>query len=151
MGTSVHFLSLPLFLFFFFSFIFISWRLIALQYCSGFCRTLTWISHGFTSIPHSDPPSHLPLHPWVFPVHQALAPVSCTFKSSSEWVDLLMFSWDEERRRNSNPSKPFWAKVYFPACIEICCGWWGDVCLWRVVVGDWLVKECCFLAFSLCI
>ena len=28
-------------LFFFFSFIFISRRLIALQYCSGFCHTLT--------------------------------------------------------------------------------------------------------------
>ena len=44
----------------FFSFIFISWRLITLQYCSGFCHTLTWISHGFTCIPHPDPPSHLP-------------------------------------------------------------------------------------------
>ena len=50
------------FLFFFF---FISWRLIALQYCSGFCHTLTRISHGFTCIPHTDtplpPPS--PSHP----------------------------------------------------------------------------------------
>ena len=27
--------------YFFFSFIFISWRLITLQYCSGFCHTLT--------------------------------------------------------------------------------------------------------------
>ena len=35
---------------FFFSFIFISWRLIMLQYCSGFCHTLTWISHGFTCV-----------------------------------------------------------------------------------------------------
>ena len=26
---------------FFFSFIFISWRLITLKYCSGFCHTLT--------------------------------------------------------------------------------------------------------------
>ena len=40
----------------FFSFIFISWRLITLQYCSGFCHTLTWISHGFIYIPHPDPP-----------------------------------------------------------------------------------------------
>ena len=48
---------------FFFPFIFISWRLITLQYCGGFCHTLTWISHGFTCIPHPDPPSHLPLHP----------------------------------------------------------------------------------------
>ena len=41
--------------FFFFPFIFISWRLITLQYCSGFCHTLTWISHGFTCVPHPDP------------------------------------------------------------------------------------------------
>ena len=34
--------------FFFFPFIFISWRPITLQYCSGFCHTLTWISHGRT-------------------------------------------------------------------------------------------------------
>ena len=68
-----------LFIFLFFSFMFISWKLIALQYCSGFCHTLTWISHGFTCVPHPDPPSHLPPHPilWVFPVHQARAPVSC--------------------------------------------------------------------------
>ena len=46
----------------FFSFIFISWRLITLQYSSGFCHTLTWISHGFTCIPHPDSPSHLPLY-----------------------------------------------------------------------------------------
>ena len=52
--------------FFFFSYIFIffiSWRLITLQCCSGFCHALTWISHGITCIPHPDPPSYLPLHP----------------------------------------------------------------------------------------
>ena len=47
----------------FFSFILISWRLINLQYCSGFCHTLTWINHGFTCVPHPEPPSHLPPHP----------------------------------------------------------------------------------------
>ena len=31
-------------------------------YCSGFCHTLKWNSHGFTCAPHPDPPSHLPLH-----------------------------------------------------------------------------------------
>ena len=41
---------------FFFPFIFIIWRLITLQYCSGFCHSLTRISHGFTCIPHPDPP-----------------------------------------------------------------------------------------------
>ena len=47
---------------FIYLFIFISWRLITLQYCSGFCHTLTWINHGFTCIPHPDHPSHLPLY-----------------------------------------------------------------------------------------
>ena len=38
-------------------FFFISWRVITLQYCSGFCHTLKWISHGFTCVPHPDPAS----------------------------------------------------------------------------------------------
>ena len=57
---------------FFSPFIFISWRLITLQYCSGFCHTLTWISHGFPCVPHPDPPSHLPPHP--FPLGLPSAP-----------------------------------------------------------------------------
>ena len=52
--------SLPQSSFFFFSFIFISWRLITLQHCSGFCHTLTWISHGFTYMCY---PSWSPLLP----------------------------------------------------------------------------------------
>ena len=71
--------SLNLYFFIFFSFIFISWRLITLQYCSGFCHTLIWISHGFTCIHHPDPPSHLPLHPIPLglPSAPARALVSC--------------------------------------------------------------------------
>ena len=65
------------FFFAFFSFIFISWRLITLQYCSGFCHTLTWISHGFTCIPHPDPPSHLPLHPLPLGLPSAPGPSTC--------------------------------------------------------------------------
>ena len=41
---------------FFFPIIVISWTLIALQYCSGFRHTLTWISSGFTCVPHPEPP-----------------------------------------------------------------------------------------------
>ena len=48
-------------------FFFFSWRLITLQYCSGFCHTLTWMSHGFTCIPHPEPPPPIslpiPSHP----------------------------------------------------------------------------------------
>ena len=48
----------------FFSFLFFfNWKLITLQYCSGFCHTLTWVSHGCTCVPHPEPPTHLPPHP----------------------------------------------------------------------------------------
>ena len=62
---------------FFFSFIFISWRLITLQYCNGFCHTLTWISHGVTCIPHPNPPSHLPLYPIPLGLPSAPGPSTC--------------------------------------------------------------------------
>ena len=49
-------IAFPFFLFFvFFSFIYISWRLIILQYCSVFCHTLIWISHGFACSPSWTP------------------------------------------------------------------------------------------------
>ena len=57
-------------------FIYFSWRLITLQYCSGFCHTLIWISHGCTCVPHPEPPSHLPPHP--IPLGQPSAPALST-------------------------------------------------------------------------
>ena len=64
------FLLLHVFLFFFFRImtdlfkkcIYFHWRLITLQYCSGFCHRLTWISHGFICVPHPETPSHHPPH-----------------------------------------------------------------------------------------
>ena len=60
-----------------FSFIFISWMLITLQYYSEYCHTLTWISHGFTCIPHPDPLSHLPLYPISLGLPSAPGPSTC--------------------------------------------------------------------------
>ena len=51
---SHHYLRSIEYFFYFFLIFFISWRLITLQYCSGFCHTLKWISHGFTCVPHPD-------------------------------------------------------------------------------------------------
>ena len=68
----------------FYLFIFISWRLITLQYCSSFCHTLTWISHGFTCILHPDPPSHLPLHP--IPLGLPSAPALSTCLMHPTWA-----------------------------------------------------------------
>ena len=65
------------FMYNFFPFIFISWRLITLQYCSGFCHTLTRISHGFTCVPHPEPHPHLPPHPIPLGHPSAPAPSTC--------------------------------------------------------------------------
>ena len=46
-------------------------------YCSGFCHTLKWISHGFTCVPHPDTPSHLPLHPLPLGLPSAPGPSAC--------------------------------------------------------------------------
>ena len=64
-----------------FSFFFFNWRLINLQYCSGFCHTLTWISHGCTCVPHPEPPSHLPPHP--IPQGHPSAPALSTLSHAS--------------------------------------------------------------------
>ena len=94
----------PLYFFFnlFFILFFMSWRLITLQYCSGFCHTLKWISHGFTCVPPPNPPSHLPLHPipWVLPVYQRWALVSCIQPGLVIYFTLdnihvsMLFSWN---------------------------------------------------------
>ena len=73
-----------LFFFTFFPFIFISCRLITLQYYSGFCHILTWIGHGFTCIPHPDPPSHLPLY--VIPLGLPSAPGPSTCLMHPAWA-----------------------------------------------------------------
>ena len=76
---------------FIYLFIFISCRLITLQYCSGFCHTLTWISHGFTCAPHPDPPSHLPLHP--NPLGLPSAPAPSTYLMHPTWAGDPFHPW----------------------------------------------------------
>ena len=58
----------------FFKFIFINWRLITLQYCSGFCHTLTWISHKYTYATSLKAPSLLYPIPLLYLSQSRLAP-----------------------------------------------------------------------------
>ena len=60
---------------------YLNWRILTLQYCGGFCHTFTWISYGYTCVPHPDPPSHLPHHP--FPQSHPSAPTLGTLSHAS--------------------------------------------------------------------
>ena len=84
----------------------INWRLVTLQYCGGFCHTLTWISHGCTCIPHSELPSHLPLHPIPLGCPSALA-LSVLFHALNlDWSSvshMLIYMFQCYSLRSSHP------------------------------------------------
>ena len=46
--------------FFKYKFIYFNWRLNYFTILYWFCHTSTWICHGCTRVPNSEPPSHLP-------------------------------------------------------------------------------------------
>ena len=66
-----------------------NWRLITLQYCSGFCHTLTWIGHVSPILKPLLPTS--PSHPSgsFIPVHQPWAP--CLMHQT--WTGNLYHIW----------------------------------------------------------
>ena len=64
--------------FFFFSFT------IFFLICGRFCHTLKWNSQGFTCVPHPNPLSHLPLHP--FPLGFPSAPGLSTCLMHPTWA-----------------------------------------------------------------
>ena len=66
-------------------FIYFNWRLITLQYCSGFCHTLTWISHGCTYVPHPESPSHIPPYPIPQGHTSASAQNTLSHASNLDW------------------------------------------------------------------
>ena len=78
------FLVLPLFIFK----NYFNWRLIILQYCGGFCHTVTWISHGCTCVPQADSSSHLPPHP-ISQGHPSALSLSALFHASNlDWSSI---------------------------------------------------------------
>ena len=69
------------FLFFFLNF---NWRLITLQYCSGFCHTLISVSHGCTCVLILNPlPPPSPSHPSG--LSQRTSPESPVSSSNLDW------------------------------------------------------------------
>ena len=74
---------------FIYKFIYFNWRLITLQYCGGFCHTLTWISHRCTCVPYPEPLSHLPPHPIPLGHPSATALSTLSHASSLDWRSVL--------------------------------------------------------------
>ena len=66
-------------------FIYFNWRLITLQYRSGFCHTFTRIGHGCTCVPHSEPLSLFPPHPIPEGFPSALALSAVFHASNLDW------------------------------------------------------------------
>ena len=62
-----------------------NWRLIILQYCSGFYHTLTWISHWCTCVPYPEPPSYLLPHSIPQGHSSALALISLSHSLNLDW------------------------------------------------------------------
>ena len=83
-----------------------SQRLITLQYCGGFCHTLTWIKHGCTCIPHPECPSHLPPH--STPQGQPSTPALSTLSHASnlDWRSIshmVIYMFQCSSLKSSNP------------------------------------------------
>ena len=100
-----------------FLFIYFNWSLINLQYCNGFCHTLTWISNGCTCAPHPEPPSHFPPHP--IPLGHPSAPGLSTLShvSNLDWWSvshMVIYMFQCYSLKSSHPHLlPQSPKVYF--------------------------------------
>ena len=68
-----------------YKFIYFNLRLLTLQYCSGFCRTLTWIRHRCICVPHPEPPSLFPPHAIPLGHPSAPAPSTLSHASNLDW------------------------------------------------------------------
>ena len=116
--------------FFLNKFIHFNWRLLILQYCGGFCHTLTWTSHGCTCVPHPETPSHRPPHP--IPLGFPSAPaLSVLFHASNlDWWSIshmVIFMFQCYSLKSSHhcllPQSP---KVCFYICISFAVSYIGS-------------------------
>ena len=98
-----------------------NWRLITVQYCSGFCHTLTQISHGCTCVPQPEPPSHLPPHliPQGHPRAPALSALSHAL--NLDWQSVSHMVIDMFQCYSLKPSHPHFLPQSPKACSLYLC------------------------------
>ena len=83
--------------------IYSNWRIVTLQYCDGFCHTLTWLSHRRIYDPHPKPLSHLPPHPVPLGHPSALA-LSALFRASNlDWSSISHYMFQCYSLKPSHP------------------------------------------------
>ena len=127
-------------IFFFKKFIYFNWRLITLQYCSGFSHTLTWISHGCTFVPHPESPSHLPPHPIPLGHPSASALSTLSHASNLDWQSIshmIIYMFQCYSLKSSHPR-------LLPQSPKVCS---LHLCLfrclaYRVIVTVWIPYIC---------
>ena len=82
-----------------------NWRVITLQYCSGFCHTLTWISHVYMC-PPSWAPSYLPPYPIPQGHSNALALSAVSHASNLDWWSIshmIIYMFQYYSLKSSHP------------------------------------------------
>ena len=95
--------------------IYFNWRLITLQYCGGFCHTLTWISHEYIWSPSWTPlPPPSPSHPSG--CSQCTSPEHLSHASHLDWRSashLIIYIFRCCSLRSSHP-------CFLPQCPKVC-------------------------------
>ena len=102
--------------------IYFNWRIITLQHCSGFCHILTWISHGYTCVPHPEHPSHLPSHPIPQGHPNAPALSILSHASNLDWQSIshmIIYMFQCYSLKSSHPRLlPQSTKLCFYICVS---------------------------------
>ena len=105
-------------------FIYLNWRIITLQYHCGFCHPVTWISHGYTCVPH---PEHPLLCPQPIPLGcpRALALSTLLHALNLYWSSTLhmaMYMLQCYSLKSFHPCLlPLSSKVYSLHLFLLCC------------------------------
>ena len=142
---------LLLFFFFliFFPFIFISWRLITLQDCSGFCHALTWVSHGFTMYSPSWSPLPPPSPPHPSGSSQCTRPEHLSHASNLGWWSvspLIVYLFQEYFLNISLALKFLTWKFFLEKKHQCLISAIFSILEWKLSIWKWInsVKQWCY-------
>ena len=99
----------------FFTFLF-NWRIIDLQYCVAFCRTLAWISHRYTYVPSL---WRLPPRPTPLGCHRALGWALCVTQRLHTGC-LFYIRWHRFQCYPLNSSRPLLPPLCHKCVLYVC-------------------------------